>query len=296
MEKHYIYVTKNIINGKMYVGKHTYKGSDSYDKHYLGSGYILKRAIKKYGKENFTQEILEYNSSKEENAQREIYWIQKLNTLVPNGYNVDKGGTGGGVYLNSENSKFIQLYTWENYSPEERAQRVQKMKDGLNKPEVKKLIGEKSKEWHRSLTSEEKELLIQKQKDGWTEDARQAHKRMMSDYNKNFKMKDKLILKYGKELGEQKYIEWKEKVSNSIKSNKELQIKSKATIDAQKKAKSWPEYQKKKAQAQHLRCLFRKGLISEQDLNNQLDALKVDLKTLNAKVKQEVIDNERNNA
>lgn len=296
MEKHYIYVTKNTINGKMYVGKHTYKGSDSYDKHYLGSGYILKRAIKKYGKENFTQEILEYNSSKEENAQREIYWIQKLNTLVPNGYNVDKGGTGGGVYLNSENSKFIQLYTWESYSPEERAERVQKMKDGLNKPEVKKLIGEKSKEWHTSLTSEEKELLIQKQKDGWTEDARRSHKKMMSYYNKNFKMKDKLILKYGKEIGEQKYIEWKDKISSSIRSNKELRIKAKASIDAQKKTESWSEYQKKKAQSQHIRCLFRKGLISEQDFNNQLNALKVELKALNAKVKQEVIDNERNNA
>lgn len=296
MEKHYIYVTKNIINGKMYVGKHTYRGSDSYDTHYLGSGYILKRAIKKYGKENFTQEILEYNSSKEENAQREIYWIQKLNTLVPNGYNVDKGGTGGGIYLNSENSKFIQLYTWNNYSAEEKEERVKKMKDGLNKPEVLKLISEKAKEWHASLTPEEKELLIQKQKDGWTEKARQSHRNRMSNYNKNFKMKDKLILKYGKELGEKKYIEWKEKISNSVKLDQSLQNKVKTTIEAQKKTKSWSEYQKKKAQSQHLRCLLKKKLISEQDFKQQLEKLKSELKILNAQVKLEVKENERNNA
>ena len=51
MEKHYIYLTKNIVNGKSYVGKHTYRGKDSFDKNYLGSGYLLKRAIKKYGKD-----------------------------------------------------------------------------------------------------------------------------------------------------------------------------------------------------------------------------------------------------
>lgn len=296
MEKHYIYVTKNIINGKMYVGKHTYKGDNFYDAHYLGSGYILKRAIKKHGKENFIQEILEYNSSKEENAQREVYWIQKLNTLAPNGYNVDKGGTGGGVYLNSENSKFIQLYTWENYSAEERDARVKKMQEGLKKPEVLKLIGEKSKEWHASLTSEEKDLLIQKQKDGWTEEARQSHRENMSNYNKNFKMKDKLILKYGKELGEIKYSEWKTKISNSVKSSSERQKRAKSTIEAQKKTKSWSEYQSKKAQSQHLRSMLKKHLISEQEFKFQLEALKNELKILNAKVKQEVIDNERNNA
>lgn len=280
----------------MYVGKHTYKGLDSYDSHYLGSGYILKRAIKKYGKENFFQEILEYNSSKEENSQREVYWIQKLNTLVPNGYNVDKGGTGGGVYLNSENSKFIQLYVWENYTPEEKLARIKKMQEGLHRPEVLKTIGEKTKAWHASMSQEEKDEYLKKLKEGWTEEARKSHQNMMRDYNKNFKMKDKLILKYGKELGEQKYNEWKTKISNSIKLNPELQKKAKASIEKQKQTKSWSEYQSKKAQSQHLRCLLKKGLLTEEEFNIQLKKLKEELKILNSQVKQEVKDNERNNA
>ena len=45
-----IYETTNLINGKTYIGQHEYK--KLYDG-YLGSGKILKQAIKKYGKENF---------------------------------------------------------------------------------------------------------------------------------------------------------------------------------------------------------------------------------------------------
>ena len=46
-----VYKTTNLINGKIYVGK--YEGNRE---NYLGSGYILKKAIKKYGRENFKRE------------------------------------------------------------------------------------------------------------------------------------------------------------------------------------------------------------------------------------------------
>jgi len=49
-----IYKTTNTINGKIYVGKHNKDNDD-----YLGSGKLLKRAMKKYGKEYFCLEILE---------------------------------------------------------------------------------------------------------------------------------------------------------------------------------------------------------------------------------------------
>ena len=279
----------------MYVGKHTYRGQESFDKNYLGSGYILKRAINKYGKENFIQEILEYTSSKEENAERERFWIKELNTLVPNGYNVDKGGTGGGVYLSSENSKFIQLYTWENYTEQERQERIQKMKDGLKNPEVLKVISEKSKQWHSSLSAVERAELIEKQKAGWTDEARQSHKEMMSEYNKSFKMKDKLILKYGEELGIKKYDEWKQKISSSVKSNSFLQENAKRSIALQKQTPTWSLYQKRKAEALHLRSLLKKGKISNDEFDDLYNKLKLELKDLNNKVKMEVKEIERNN-
>ena len=48
----YIYKTTNLINGKIYVGKH--KGA--FTEKYLGSGVHLKRAVKIYGKECFSVE------------------------------------------------------------------------------------------------------------------------------------------------------------------------------------------------------------------------------------------------
>lgn len=63
-----VYKTTNLINGKIYVGK-----DESMKPHYIGSGYILKKAIKKYGKENFKKDILESCSSREELGEKERY-------------------------------------------------------------------------------------------------------------------------------------------------------------------------------------------------------------------------------
>jgi group I intron endonuclease len=74
-----IYLTTNLINGKKYIGK------DSNDNpKYLGSGVLLLEDIKKYGKENFKKETLEYCYSDEELTLRETYWISKFNALNSN--------------------------------------------------------------------------------------------------------------------------------------------------------------------------------------------------------------------
>ena len=92
----YIYKTTNLLNGKIYIGKRVYRKKD--DNWYLGSGIYLNRAIKKYGRENFKKEILEWCNDKSHLCEREIYWINQLNSTNPKiGYNLSLGGEGGNV-------------------------------------------------------------------------------------------------------------------------------------------------------------------------------------------------------
>jgi hypothetical protein len=63
-----IYKTTNTLNGKFYIGKSKYDDPD-----YIGSGSILKKAIKKYGKENFVKEVIEHCEDETQLNIREIY-------------------------------------------------------------------------------------------------------------------------------------------------------------------------------------------------------------------------------
>ena len=85
----YAYITTNLANGKQYVGDHS---TNNLDDTYLGSGKIIKDAVKKYGKKNFKREILEQFSTKEAAFNAQEKYINEYNTLVPNGYNISPTG------------------------------------------------------------------------------------------------------------------------------------------------------------------------------------------------------------
>ena len=132
-----IYMTKNLINGKSYVGQQS-----TNDEMYLGSGKILKRAIVKYGIENFKKEIIEECSTREELNKREVYWIKKLNPE----YNLHEGGYGGYNEFAVRANKKRKGKTWEEiYSPDG----LEKMKKRDNSHFVKTQFQNLSK--HRRL-------------------------------------------------------------------------------------------------------------------------------------------------
>lgn len=87
-----IYQTTNLINGKIYIGKHKTKNiNDSY----LGSGKLLKCAIDKYGKENFKKEILYILDTEKEMDELEKEIIDDEFIKRDDVYNIMIGGEGG---------------------------------------------------------------------------------------------------------------------------------------------------------------------------------------------------------
>jgi len=92
MVYHIFYKTTNIINGKFYYGVHS---TNKLDDGYIGSGKLLTKAIKKYGKENFTREILAIFDTKEEAFLIERNIVTKDLVDNRNCYNVKIGGQSG---------------------------------------------------------------------------------------------------------------------------------------------------------------------------------------------------------
>lgn len=92
MKQYYIYLTTNLINNKKYIGKHF----GELDDNYLGSGLLLRRAIEKYGKENFSKQILYISQSDDENSLKEKEFIKIYNAIENEQfYNIHEGGKGG---------------------------------------------------------------------------------------------------------------------------------------------------------------------------------------------------------
>jgi group I intron endonuclease len=111
-----IYKTTNIVNGKFYIGQDS-KNNPSY----LGSGVLLSKAIKKYGKENFIKEIIEVCSTKKELNEREKYWINRLESIDNSiGYNIAEGGMGGNTYNDEIKKRISDLMKKKVFSEETR--------------------------------------------------------------------------------------------------------------------------------------------------------------------------------
>ena len=99
----FIYITTNLVNGKKYLGQRKYsKGWESY----LGSGVAFKKALKKYGKENFKREIIIEAETAEELNQFEKELSIKYDVVnSDNWYNLCYGDGVTTGYVFSEESK-----------------------------------------------------------------------------------------------------------------------------------------------------------------------------------------------
>jgi hypothetical protein len=99
----YIYKITNTINNKIYIGMST-KDNENY----LGSGTLISKAVKKYGKEHFIKEVIEHCDSLEILQIREIFWISYYKqSHKEDCYNLHEGGKGGNwkKFMSEEASK-----------------------------------------------------------------------------------------------------------------------------------------------------------------------------------------------
>ncbi len=174
-----MYCIINKINNKMYVGKMSKPVNKS--KSYLGSGVIINKAIRKYGKENFVKEILEENLKAEELSIREIFWIEKLNTKFPNGYNLTDGGEGTFGYKKTH----IQIENHKN------SIRGKKASEETRNKMREAHIGKKKTENHAKNISKglkgrklNPEHIIKVAEGNRGKKLSEEHKKMISDFHK----------------------------------------------------------------------------------------------------------------
>jgi len=159
-----IYKITNNIDGMCYVGcsKDIYKRWKGHLKK-SSRNYRISNALQKYGKDNFTFEILlecptmcfDY---------WEQHYIAKFNCISPNGYNLTSGGEYRKEYSEETRKKISLAHKGRKQSPEQIAKRVAKNTGKVRSSEVNDkhrdiMRGENNPMFGRRLTDEQKQYL-----------------------------------------------------------------------------------------------------------------------------------------
>lgn len=202
---HTIYLIININNGKSYIGKHS---TNNIEDNYFGGGIYLNRAVKKYGKENFRKEILEFCNENELNK-KEIMWIQKLNTQKPNGYNLTIGGDGGDTYSllsKEEKIRFREKCSKINKGRKFSEEHKQKMRKPKQEDHKQKLRKPKCEEHRRKM----KEAWKKRRETPVSEETRLKISKAGKGEKRSQECKDKISLANSKRI-------WKEGSKEKIR-------------------------------------------------------------------------------
>jgi ribosomal protein L40E len=88
----FVYKTINLLNGIFYLGVHS---TDDLNDGYLGSGLILRKAIKKHGINNFKREIIKFFDTRKEAYDYENKIVTPKLIKSRKCYNRAIGGRGG---------------------------------------------------------------------------------------------------------------------------------------------------------------------------------------------------------
>lgn len=99
-----VYLVTNLVNGKQYVGI-TNDLHTRWRAHRKATRDGLGLAIRKYGVENFTVEVIAKTPSRKRVLELEVEFIKARGTLSPKGYNLTTGGEAGRVVTEESRRK-----------------------------------------------------------------------------------------------------------------------------------------------------------------------------------------------
>ena len=219
----YIYLRTNLLNGKQYVGqviekwfKERQRTWNNLNKPYAGP--LINRARAKYGLDAFSFVILK-ECPDEELDKWEMYYIEKLNTKAPNGYNLTEGGGGRRGYVLSEESKrkISEAFTGKTRN-EQTKRKISESQKGEKNHNYGKLFseehkrkiseantGEKNHNYGKPLNEETKRKISEantgEKNPNYGKPLSEEHKRKLSEANINGKC-SKAVLQIDKLTGQ----------------------------------------------------------------------------------------------
>jgi hypothetical protein len=164
-----IYKITNIVNDKIYIGKHQ---TENINDTYFGSGVALERAIKKYGKQFFKKEILFIFNSEDEMNLKEREIVTEAFIARKDNYNKAIGGEGGSNFKGKKHTE------------ETKRKLSEKAKSRIFSDETRKKISDGNR--RRVLSEKTKLKISEKAKLRFqNEEARKKHSELMKQYYKN---------------------------------------------------------------------------------------------------------------
>ncbi|MFA7709416.1 MAG: VOC family protein [archaeon] len=147
-----IYKILNIVNGKQYVGSAVNLEKRKKEHFYALKkqkhiNTYLQRSFDKYGEDNLKFEVIEYIEDKNNLIEKEQYWMDKLNCVSPNGYNIcPTAGNTLGVKCTEETKSKIKESSKGGNHPSLNKHMTQEIKQKLSKINKGKKVSEDTKE------------------------------------------------------------------------------------------------------------------------------------------------------
>ncbi len=110
-DKYYVgQAVKKLKSGKNWGYLSRWKSHISEANRNLNYCRLLDNAIRKYGHENFEVSLLCECTSLEELNEKEVFYIEKYNSLTPNGYNLITGGNKNQIHSKETCEKKVLVF------------------------------------------------------------------------------------------------------------------------------------------------------------------------------------------